>query len=239
MMAPQASLGVIGGMGPLASADFYRKLTLFTPAANDAGHVPLVLMSLPHLPDRSRAILEGSDAPLDMLVGAIASLNQMKVRYIAMPCNTAHHWYGQLSSASAAEIIHIADAAMIELAEYRKSGPVAVLATRGTLESGFFQQRLAASGYQSFLPAGDDAQNHVDAAVAMVKAGAIDPAVEALRRAVRACMDDNVETAILACTELSVLSETLADTGACIIDSNEALAKASLRRLGIEPVPRR
>ena len=67
-IAPRPRLGVIGGLGPLATADFYRKFTELTPAARDVDHIPAVLLSLPQVPDRSAAILTQTDAPYAGLV---------------------------------------------------------------------------------------------------------------------------------------------------------------------------
>ena len=57
-------LGVLGGMGPLASAQFMLRLTLLTPAARDQDHIPAVLWSDPRVPDRTRGHLAGGDDPL-------------------------------------------------------------------------------------------------------------------------------------------------------------------------------
>lgn len=228
-------LGVIGGLGPLASADFYRKITTLTPATTDKGHLPLVLLSLPNLPDRSSAILDQTDSPLDLLLWAVETLNGIGVERIAMPCNTAHHWYDILAAASKAEFIHIADSVLADLTERCRGVRVAVLATRGTLSSGFYQSRLMDCGYQVCLPAVDEFQSNVDSAVALVKAGIIDHALTALRSSLQLCVEANVDVAILACTELSVLSDQLTDMPIEIVDSNEALARSSLRSLGISP----
>ncbi|WP_246673047.1 MULTISPECIES: aspartate/glutamate racemase family protein [unclassified Mesorhizobium] len=114
-------LGVIGGLGPLASADFYFKLTRMTQAFRDNEHVPAVILSVPQLPDRTEAILAGHDGPLASLKAAVSTLNALGVACIAMPCNTAHHWYEQLAASSQARIIHIADAVVAET--HRSLGP--------------------------------------------------------------------------------------------------------------------
>jgi aspartate racemase len=228
-------LGVIGGLGPLASADFYRKITLLTPATKDQDHLSLALLSLPDLPDRSSAILDRQDAPLDSLLEAVAMLNAMGVECIAMPCNTAHHWYGTLTAASKADIIHIVDSVLADLKERGCGLRVALLATQGTLASGFYQSRLMDCGYRICLPRGAAFQSRVDSAVALVKAGVLDRALADLRRAVQYCVEADADVAILACTELSVLSDQLTESPIEVVDSNEALARSSLRRLGIAP----
>lgn len=226
-------LGIIGGLGPLASADFYRKLTELTPARVDTDHLPLVLLSLPQLPDRSEAILNGSDAVLKPLLAAVGTLDQLGVESIAMPCNTAHHWFHQLSEATGAEIVHIVDSVVEDMARSFGGRRVAVLATPGTLASGFYQDRLLAAGYEIRIPGAPDFQPLVDKAIHDVKAGAIAGATQALNAALAQCRTEGVEAAILACTELSVMSREIEDSGLTVVDSNTALARACLRRLGL------
>lgn len=227
-------LGIIGGMGPLASADFYRKLTELTPARSDTDHVPLALFSMPDLPDRSAAILNGSDILLARLLEAVATLNALGVERIAMPCNTAHHWYDRLAGESAAEIVHIVRSAVGDLGEVVAGGSVAVLATPGTLASGFYQRELAGAGHAVRFPAAGGWQDCVDHAIALVKAGKVRAAAKALDAALGRCAEAGIDAAILACTELSVVAPDVAPRGLTVVDSNRALARASLRGLGIE-----
>ncbi len=225
-------LGVIGGLGPLASADFYFKLTRMTPALRDEDHLPAVILSIPQLPDRTEAILSGSDvldAPLD---AAISTLNALGVKYIAMPCNTVHHWYDRLAALSKAEIIHIGDAVIADVRRHLSGGKVAILATRGTLASGLYQDRLVAAGFAPAVDVTADFQPDVDAAIHLVKAGAIEDAAAATERAIRAAAEAGADAAILGCTELSVVAQSLKPTDLAIIDSNAALARVCLERCG-------
>ncbi|TIP05248.1 MAG: aspartate/glutamate racemase family protein [Mesorhizobium sp.] len=226
-------LGIIGGLGPLASADFYFKLTRMTEALRDNEHVPSVLLSVPQLPDRTEAILAGHDGPLAPLRAGIATLNELGVACIAMPCNTAHHWYDKLAADSRAEIIHIGDAVTAEIRRSLDRGRVANLATRGTRVSGFYQNRISAAGFEVCVPAVAEFQERVDSAIMLVKAGSIAQAAAETERALHLAQMAGAEVALLGCTELSVVAASLGDTnGLVVVDSNAALARASLQRLG-------
>ncbi len=85
-----ALLGVLGGMGPLATVDFLGKLIAETPATRDAEHIPVVVYSVPQIPDRPRAILENGESPLPAMLKGIRTLQQAGATGIAIPCNTAH-----------------------------------------------------------------------------------------------------------------------------------------------------
>ncbi|TPJ76289.1 amino acid racemase [Mesorhizobium sp. B2-6-2] len=226
-------LGIIGGLGPLASADFYFKLTRMTGALRDNEHVPSVILSVPQLPDRTEAILAGHDGPLAPLQAAVSTLNALGVACIAMPCNTAHHWYDRLAANSPAEIIHIADAVVAEIRRSLDRGRVANLATRGTLVSGFYQDRISAAGFDLCLAQDAEFQERVDSAIMLVKAGSIAQAAAETERALDLAQMAGADAALLGCTELSVVAASLNDpAGLVVVDSNAALARACLTRLG-------
>src|SRR4030081_501425 len=92
-------LGVLGGMGPLASAQFMLRLTLLTAAERDQDHIPAVLWSDPRVPDRGPAARGPGPAPLPWLMGAINGRPQAGCGAIATPCNTPH---GRLEPMAAA-----------------------------------------------------------------------------------------------------------------------------------------
>ncbi|MDB5874548.1 MAG: aspartate racemase, partial [Ramlibacter sp.] len=101
-------IGVFGGMGPSATVDFMDKLVQLTPAKRDQEHLPVIVASLPHIPDRSRSILGTGPDPLPQLLKGIDFLNTAGVGVIAIPCNSSHHWYGQMVAKSGVPILHIA-----------------------------------------------------------------------------------------------------------------------------------
>ena len=140
-------LGVLGGMGPLASAEFMRRLTLLTPAIRDQDHIPAVLWSDPRVPDRTAARLGAGADPLPTLLRGIHGLEAAGCGAIAIPCNTAHGWFESMQAATKLPILHIVDCAAEELARLGVAdGTIGVMATPGTLAMRLYQQRLAACG---------------------------------------------------------------------------------------------
>ena len=93
-------LGVLGGMGPLASAQFMLRLTLLTPAHRDQDHIPTVLWSDPRIPDRTVAEPSEGSHPLPWLLRGLTALRSAGCGAIAIPCNTAHRWYQSMSEAT-------------------------------------------------------------------------------------------------------------------------------------------
>ena len=204
-MAKPFLLGVLGGMGPLATLDFQHKLLESTPADSDQQHLPSVIWNVPQIADRQKALAGEGPSPLPQLLAGIAKLNQAEASHIVIPCNTAHHWYSELSKASDAPILHIVDTvidALIQSAE--KPQRVGVIATQGTLDAGWFQQRLAAYDIETVTgDANELAQWFVPGCYA-VKRGQLLEGGALLSLQAQALLARGAQRLILACTEVPV-----------------------------------
>lgn len=221
-------LGILGGMGPLATADFYAKLTRLTLAQSDQEHLSTVIASLPQIPDRTAAILGSGRSPLWAMKEALRVLECAQVERVAIPCNTAHFWFDALQSSTHLPLLHIVDAVAAALAS-RGLGPgsaVGLLATDGTLKAEIYQRRLYQLGYACVVPTPPRQQSVMDA-VRSVKAGRLDAAAAPLRTAASDLREAGCAAIVLACTELPLaLPTSLDDT---LLDATEALALACLQ----------
>ncbi len=79
-------IGVLGGMGPMATADFLTKLIGATPAKRDSDHIPVIVQSLPQIPDRTKAILEGGPSPLPDMISMTNKLKIAGADYGVIAC---------------------------------------------------------------------------------------------------------------------------------------------------------
>src|SRR4051812_37211170 len=171
VMTEERILGVLGGMGPLASAHFMVRLTQLTPATRDQEHIPAVLWSDPRVPDRTSGKLAGGEDPLPWLLRGIAGLRQAGCGAIAIPCNTAHGWYEAMRDAAGVPVLHIVDAAAAELERTGvPKGRIGVMGTAATLAMGLYQTRLADRGWTCLVPEQDEMERLVAPAIALVKA---------------------------------------------------------------------
>ena len=222
-----SSIGILGGMGPSATVDFMDKIIQLTPAACDQEHLPVIIANLPHVPDRSSAILGRGEDPLPALLRGIDLLNQIEVGVLAIPCNSSHHWYAQMTERSRAPIIHIAQACVAAIPEAPQAR-IAVLATRGALVSGFYQAALQARGLEFMVPNAHGVQNHVDTCIKAIKGGDMRNGTAALNEALAAMASAGATAAILGCTELPVAARTANPTSMALIDSSLELARATV-----------
>ncbi len=226
LMVPRRRLiGVLGGMGPAATIDFLHKVIEATPAGRDQDHVPVILHGVPQIPDRTAAIHEGSDAPFLPMLAGIRMLERSGAEAIAIPCNTAHFWYERLARATTVEILHIVDAVRAALQERAPGGAVALLATRGTIQSRLYPQRL---GAQTVTAPDEAVQIEVDGVIEAVKAGRFELACHRAATLAAALEAAGFAAAVLACTELP-LAFAGAAAGLVTIDATAALAQACVR----------
>lgn len=216
-------LGVLGGMGPLATVDFMRKVIEVTPVTRDQDHLPMIVHSIPQVPDRTAAILGGGETPLPMLGDGIAALNRAGVDCIAIPCNTAHYWFEEMERGSKAPILHIVDAAAGALDRRGFHGAsVGLLGTTGTVAGEIYQSRLEARGYTCLVPEPGVQDDRVMAGITDVKAGRLDHAKRLLEDAATGLRARGVATIVLGCTEIPVVL----DDDALYLDATKALAEA-------------
>lgn len=223
-------VGVLGGMGPLATVDLLAKIIEETPATLDQHHVPVVAHNVGQIPDRQHYLAGKGPSPLPAMHAAIARLNLIGAGCIAIPCNTAHIWFDELTATSRAPLIHIADAVADHLLDATRDDTtlrrVGVLATRGTLMAGFYQQRLARRGIQTLTNSDKEFETLFTPGCYAVKAGKLAQGGELLARAATQLLERGAEALVLACTEVPPALAQAAPLAAPCIDATRALAHA-------------
>ena len=224
-------LGVLGGMGPLASAHFMLRLTLLTPAERDQEHIPAVLWSDPRVPDRNAARFHGGESPLPALLRGLHGLEQAGAGAIAIPCNTAHGWYDGMKAGCALPILHIVDAAGAELQRARiPLGRIGVMGTAATLAMRLYQDRLGAQGWDCITPGQDEMERLVSPAIAAVKANRVAAAYAPLAEAVERLAARGARAVVLGCTEIPLGIQAGPQDALPVpcIDTIDALARAAI-----------
>jgi aspartate racemase len=222
-------VGILGGMGPLATVDLMAKIIAHTPATRDQDHVPVVAWNVPQVPDRQRALAGDGPSPLPAMLEGIARLNEAGATCIAIACNTAHHWHAELQAASAAPILHIARITLQVLQREQIAGPVGLIATHGTLAAGLYQDLLEPAGIECLSP--DAAQ--MDALFVpgcyAIKRGAVMEGGRLLDALAEALVARGATRLLLACTEVPVGLERIDSALLPIcIDPTLALAQACI-----------
>ncbi|NLP15617.1 MAG: amino acid racemase [Clostridiales bacterium] len=223
-------LGVIGGLGPVATAYFYELVSRMTEAENDQEHLDINIISKPSIPDRTDYILgRSAKSPLPYLIEIGKVLEELGSDYIAMPCITAHYFYNELTDSLNIPIINI----ISETAKYLKRHNISyagIMATEGTIQSLLFQHELEKEGINPIIPS-EHSQSLVTSLIYdNVKAG---KPVDMNRFAV--IKDELIrkgsDIIILGCTELSMINRD-ENIGQGFVDALEILAMCSVIRCG-------
>lgn len=223
-------LGVIGGLGPMATAYYMELMIRMTDAKRDQDHPEVIIMNVPSIPDRTAFILGKSQAdPCGPMVELGRQLKGLGCSVVATPCVTAHYFHETLQEQIGLPVIHVIrrTAELLRQAGIRRVG---LMATDGTVCSGIFQRQVEEQGMELVLPSEAGQKGVMTLIYDQVKAG-IQPDMD-LFAAIR---DDlrcsGAEVIVLGCTELSLLKKAQ-DLGDGILDALEVLAKESVLACG-------
>jgi aspartate racemase len=223
-------LGVLGGMGPAASAEFMIRLVAQTPAKRDQDHIPTILWSDPTVPDRSTSMRNGDDKPLPYLLDGLRGLKAAGCKLIVIPCNTAHFWFHEFNKINV-QIIHIVDSVADALRDVDViDSTIGVMGTQATVELGLYQYRLNKLGWDCIVPTKLEMDSLVQPAINLIKANCIDEAHIMLMTVIHSLISRGAKAVVLGCTEipLSVREDSVQDTP--IINSIDSLVKSAIKQ---------
>ncbi len=224
------TIGIIGGMGPLATCDLFRKIIEVTDAATDQDNVRVCIDNNTEIPDRTAAILSGGKDPVPEMVKSAVRLQGMGADVLIMPCNTAHFFYDRITP-----FVDIPFLNMIEetakIVQDRGIKKVGLLATDGTCRAGVYTSVFDPLGIETLIPEGEDQRSVMDVIYKGIKAGNKDIDLTGFYNTIDALFGKGAQVLILGCTELPVAFEQFSiDRPA--IDPTMALACAAVRSVG-------
>ncbi|MGH7416230.1 MAG: aspartate/glutamate racemase family protein, partial [Candidatus Rokuibacteriota bacterium] len=175
------TIGVIGGLGPWATLDFFERVLRLTPAQRDQDHLRLVIDNNPKIPDRGPAILgeAGAEDPTPALVATARAVEGAGADLIVIPCNTAHYFHEAIRRAVGVPVLHIMEE-VARAAAVRMDGltRVGLLSTRATVATGLYQKAFAPAGTEVLAPDPRD-QAVIDRLIYAIKGGRADEALRA------------------------------------------------------------
>lgn len=226
------TIGILGGMGPLATADLFQKIVSLTAAGSDNEHIRVYIDSNSSIPDRTAAILGGGPDPLPAMRDSLRKLEACGADCVIMPCNTAHYFLPRLQGLTDIPFLSMLEAAARACRAKFPGRTAAVLATRGTLASGLYQAALEGEGVPYLLPEEEEQDALMEVIYGGVKAGA---PPERYRAAFLSVLEGlsarGADYFILGCTELP-LAFRLLDLSQPSLDPTEELARAAIRFCG-------
>lgn len=223
-------LGVIGGLGPMATAYFYQLVVRMTDASKDQEHINTVIISDPSTPDRTRFILGMSNEdPMPFLMESGRELVKQGVDVIAVPCITAHFFQHTLQDGLGVEVIN----AIEETGRYlQKKGidTIGVIATDGTIETGLFQKTLLNYGIKCFVPDKNGQETVMHLIYDEIKAGKT-AEIDLFNRVADQLFEKGAQIILLGCTEISLIKKEN-KLGKGFLDVMEVLAQKAVLTCG-------
>ena len=229
-MEQRKTLGVIGGLGPIATSHFMELIIRMTEARVDQEHLDMILYSRPSIPDRTSYILDQTKpSPLPEMIRIGNALARQGASLIAIPCMTAHFFHEELAETIPVPIVHAIHETCVHLKKHGICN-AGIMATDGTIQSKLFQRELLRHGIEPVIP-GPEGQSCVMSVIYDdIKANR--PAdLEKFNRASRELRERGAEAIILGCTELSLVKRDC-QIGAGYLDAMEVLAQVCVRRCG-------
>jgi len=195
-------VGIVAGMGPLAAAEFFRRLILATPAASDQEHLHILVDNDPSVPDRTAAILRDGPDPVPRMIAMARRLQAGGAEVLAMPCNTGHVFLDRIRDAVDATVLDMPSETALAIDERR----VGLLATTGTIETGLYHRACTERDIELLVPEAAD-QELVMKAIHWIKASGETRAPQAwIDGVVDHLCGRGAEAVIAGCTEISLLS---------------------------------
>ncbi|MBD3224764.1 MAG: amino acid racemase [Caldithrix sp.] len=221
-------LGVLGGMGPLATADFFFKLIQNMPAEIDQQHNRVIIDSNTQIPDRVSAILQGTTDPSPELLHTLLKLENYGVDLIAVPCHTITPFLESIKREITVPVMDMVSTMVNEI-QKRDIRKVGILASQGVFRLNIYSQKLQAMHIDTIQLTEEQNQNLVEPVRIQVKTGRIDPKTsDLLNEAIRILHDKGAEKVALCCSDLPLaLNEPLEK----ILDANLIFALKVIEQL--------
>lgn len=220
------TVGIIGGMGPAATVDFFAKLVAATPAQLDQDHLRILVDNNPRIPNRNDAIAGRGPSPGPQLAEGARGLERAGADFLVIACNTAHAFAPEMEAAVSIPLLSMIDATA-DAAINDGAQRVGVLAADGCRRAGLYQRAFEQRGVEAvFLP--DDAQQTFMDLIFRVKAG--DIGAETRRRMEGLATSLNARGAqaiVAACTEVPLVLDSDA-LAVPLINSTDALVARTI-----------
>lgn len=222
-------VGIIGGMGPSATALLFQKIIAYTDAKSDSEHIHIVIDNNTDIPDRTAAIMNGKNTPAVNICESGKKLEQFGAELLLIPCNTSHYFYSYIQEHLTVPVVNMISETAKECVA-RGYTKVGILATTGTCKACIYENELSKYGVETVYPDDEGQTRVMEIIYDQVKAGKeIDASI--IKEHLEAMASEGVQAFILGCTELPFVLKD-GDYGYSFIDSLDVLAKSAIVKAG-------
>lgn len=223
-------IGIIGGMGPMATVDLMQKIIASTKASSDQEHIHILVDNNTEIPDRTAAILGKGPSPVFEMVRAGLDLEKMGADVLVMACNTAHYFLPQIQPFFHIPVLNMIEEAARHCAR-QKIECVALLASKGTYSAGIYETTFQKAGIRMIIPEEAEQQAVQDMIYEGVKAGNPSYDCSKVEDALTRMGNAGAQAFVMGCTEIP-LAVSMYHIAGHYIDSTQILAEEAVRFVG-------
>jgi aspartate racemase len=221
-------IGILGGMGPEATADLFRRIIRATPAKRDQDHIRVIIDSNPKIPDRTAAIIGGGPSPLTEMTKTAKNLEKAGADFIIIPCNTAHYYYEELKKSVGIPILNVVELVAQTIREkFPNVKKVGVISTTGTVKAGIYDRALNRNMVEVIYPSEELQDKVMEAIYDKIKAGRIFEGKEIIVKVATRLVEEGAELIICGCTEVSLVLKG-GDVPVPVLDPLQILAETAV-----------
>lgn len=225
-------VGVLGGMGPAATVDFYSKLIAATPATTDQEHLRVMIWSDPSVPDRSKAIAGTGEDPTPVLIRGVQQLKEAGAAFYVVTCNGAHAFLPAVRDKVNLDYLSLIEVTTDHITALPHASSAGILATDATLMASLYQESLKASGVAPLVPSSEDQRLVMDA-IYGVKAGALTvEQKQSLGDVAERLVARGADVIIAGCTEIP-LALTSEESPRPLVDPSQLLANEVVHQVAV------
>ena len=229
------TLGIIGGMGPLATVKLFEMIVLMTRANSDQEHIRILIDNNTSVPDRTIYILNmvGDDPRIELKKSA-QNLEKAGADFLVMPCNTAHYFYDEITQEIGIPFINMIEETAIYVKDnYKSIDKIGLLATEGTIKARVYDDIFNKYGIEVLKPS-KETQAYVTELIYNIKEDIAQESLDGFYKAMDDLKSQGVGVFVAGCTEISVAIDLYRLEGN-IIDAMKILAISAINYAGKEP----
>lgn len=202
----EKTIGILGGMGPEATADLFYRIIRATPVKRDQDHFHVIIDSNAKIPDRTPAILGTGPSPFSMMLETGKRLEAAGADFLIMPCNTAHYFHKQLQEQLKVSLIHmIRESADYIVNNYPETKNLGLLATDGTIASQLYDSEYLEKGIEILIPSDKSQDDIMEAIYTYIKSGNLKEGKKIVKKVAQELITSGSNAIICGCTEISLV----------------------------------
>jgi len=222
-------IGILGGMGPEATADLFMRIIRATPVKRDQDHFRVIIDSNSKIYDRTPAILGTGPSPLPMLIETGKNLERAGADFLLLPCNTAHFFHTEVQDELGIPILHMIRLSAKHIKEnYPEVSRVGLQASDGTIASKLYHEAYGEYGIEVIIPGEASQVEVMDAIYRNIKTGDLETGGKLLHRVAVELIETGSDAVICGCTEVSLVLHD-GDVPVPVVDPLQVLAEEAIK----------